>query len=646
MPEYYAWKEAHKQERGWEHKYYKGLGTSTTEDAQEYFNDLDKHHKEFATMEDDEPPLIELAFSKKKADERKEWLRQFRPGTFLDHTTKKISYTDFINKELILFSMADNIRSIPSVIDGLKPGQRKVLYTCFKRNLKKDMKVVELAGLISGLTAYQHGDTSLQGTIVGLAQTFVGSNNVNCLEPSGNFGSRLQGGSDSASARYIYTRLSPFARKMFHQADDPLLTYNVDDDRTIEPEIYAPVVPVVLVNGTDGIGTGWSTSIPNYNPEDIVDNLKRRMKGEDWLPMRPWFRGFKGEVTELGPDRFKFSGVIKQATDNEIEITELPVRVWTQDFKDRLEDIIKAEKVPSFIKDYKDYNTHKDVNFIIQMEEKHMKAALEEGLEERFKLSKTMATSNLVAFDPEGRIMKYANVEAIMDEFFRYRLQLYAKRKEWLLADMQKDLKRSTNQARFITMIIDHKLVISKKKKPVLIAELKKLGFDAFPKVKDAAKAGETEEALEEDDGDDRDVAFDASAYDYLLGMALWSLTQERVDRLLKQIADKELEIDSLMKKSKEDLWTTDLDDFIEEWRFQLEDEKQRQKNIRKGRRTSKKFATAASRPNAKKRKGLVDMSDDSDFEVPKAKKSAPAPKPKGLGSNQDQGGPVCPLQD
>ena len=156
-----------RHERGWEHKYYKGLGTSTTDDAQGYFNDLDKHHKEFHTMEDEEAGLIELAFSKKKADERKEWLRQFKPGTFLDHSSKKITYTDFINKELILFSMADNIRSIPSVVDGLKPGQRKVLFTCFKRNLKKDMKVVELAGLISGLTAYQHGDTSLQQTIVG-----------------------------------------------------------------------------------------------------------------------------------------------------------------------------------------------------------------------------------------------------------------------------------------------------------------------------------------------------------------------------------------------------------------------------------------------------------------------------------------------
>ncbi|OJJ40193.1 hypothetical protein ASPWEDRAFT_33517 [Aspergillus wentii DTO 134E9] len=429
MPEYDAWREEHQHERGWDHKYYKGLGTSTTEDAQVYFRDLDRHLKEFHTMQDNEAELIELAFSKKKADERKEWLRQFKPGTYLDHSVSKITYTDFINKELILFSMADNMRSIPSVVDGLKPGQRKVLYACFRRNLKKDMKVVELAGHVSGMTAYQHGEASLQQTIVGLAQNFVGSNNVNCLEPSGNFGSRLQGGADCASARYIYTRLSPFARRVFNQADEPLLTYNEDDGAKIEPEMYMPVVPMILINGADGIGTGWSSSIPNYNPEDIVENLKRMMDGEELKPMQPWFRGFTGEVTAIGGDRYKFSGTIKESGEKEVEITELPIRSWTQDFKDKLEDIIKADKTPSFIKDYKDYNTHTKVHFVIQLDEKNMKGALSEGLEEKFKLSKTLATTNLVAFDPEGRITKYATVEDILKEFFTIRLKYYERRK-------------------------------------------------------------------------------------------------------------------------------------------------------------------------------------------------------------------------
>lgn len=429
MPEFEAWKESHQHERGWEHKYYKGLGTSTTDDAQVYFRDLDKHLKEFHVMQDHETALIELAFSKKKADERKEWLRQFRPGTYLDHSTREITYSDFINKELILFSMADNIRSIPSVVDGMKPGQRKVMYTCFRLNLKKDMKVGELASTVSGSTDYHHGDASLQGTIINLAQTFVGSNNVNCLEPSGNFGSRLQGGSDAASARYTFTRLSPFARLIFNSADEPLLTYNTSDDKKIEPEVYVPVVPMILINGADGIGTGWSSNIPNYNPEDIVENLKRLMKGEEMVPMTPWFRDFKGTVSQIAPDRYKFSGIIKQTSDTELEITELPIRVWTQDFKERIVTIIKGEKVTSFIKDYDDYNTHRDVHFVLRLEEKHMKAALEEGLEEKFKLSKTIATSNLVAFDPEGRITKYATVEDIMKEFYAIRIKFYEKRK-------------------------------------------------------------------------------------------------------------------------------------------------------------------------------------------------------------------------
>ncbi|KAL1966208.1 hypothetical protein VTN77DRAFT_4760 [Rasamsonia byssochlamydoides] len=637
MPEYEKWKEEHKHDRSWQHKYYKGLGTSTTEDAQIYFRDLDRHLKEFHTMQDHEAELIDLAFSKKKADERKEWLRQFKPGTYLDHSAKKITYTDFINKELILFSMADNQRSIPSVVDGLKPGQRKVLYTCFKRNIKKDIKVVELAGHVSGMTAYQHGDASLQQTIVGLAQTFVGSNNVNCLEPSGNFGSRLQGGADCASARYIYTRLSPFARKIFHPADEPLLTYNEDDGEKIEPEVYVPVVPMILINGADGIGTGWSSSIPNYNPEDIVANLKRMMDGEPIQPMQPWFRGFAGGVTPLGPDRFKFSGIIKQTGDTEVEITELPIRMWTQDFKDKLEEIIKAEKAPSFIKDYKDYNTHTKVHFVIQMDEKHIKAALEEGLEEKFKLSKTIATTNLVAFDPEGRITKYDTVEDILKEFYAVRIKFYEKRKQYQLSELQKELDKLTNQARFVQMIIDGTLVISKKKKPLLIAELKEKGFKPFPKVVEAVKAGENEPTVEEEESSE-EVEIASNAYDYLLGMPLWSLTQERVEKLRRQIGEKEMEIDTLIKLSKEDIWKRDLDDFLAEWRFQLEEEQRREKKVASmGRRASSKLMTAAGRaPAAKKRKALGDDPDDEDYAAPKSKKTATVKKVESKGGLLD----------
>jgi DNA topoisomerase-2 len=439
LPEYEEWKERNQNGKGWEYKYYKGLGTSKPEDAQVYFSNLDDHLREFETIKPEEEEMIDLAFSKKKADARKLWLGNFVPGTFLDHSTKTLTYDNFVNKELILFSMADNLRSIPSVIDGLKPGQRKVMYACFKRNLIRDMKVVELAGYVSEKTGYHHGEASMHQTIVGLAQNYVGSNNVNFLEPSGNFGSRLAGGNDSASPRYIFTRLSPFARRVFSAADEPNYEHNIDDGKPIEPTVYCPVVPTVLINGADGIGTGWSTSIPNYHPVDVVNNLKRRMgrlegqngQEEPFQTMMPWFRGWKGTPEEAGANRFNFNGLVRECGGNEVEITELPIRMWTDDFKAKLEEIIKAEKVPSFIKDYKEFNDHKSVHFVIQLDEKHMKAAVSEGLAEKFKLNKTVATSNLVAFNQRGQITKYEKVEDILEEFYGYRMTMYIKRKVW-----------------------------------------------------------------------------------------------------------------------------------------------------------------------------------------------------------------------
>lgn len=176
--------------------------------------------------EDDK--AIEMAFAKNKVESRKDWLRGFKPGTYLSHDRDSITYSDFINEELILFSMADNVRSIPSAIDGFKPGQRKVLFSCFKRNLKDEIKVAQLAGYVSEHSSYHHGEVSLAGTIVNMAQDFVGSNNANLLLPVGQFGTRLQGGKDCASPRYIFTKLSPITRAMFNKSDDQLLSYLSD----------------------------------------------------------------------------------------------------------------------------------------------------------------------------------------------------------------------------------------------------------------------------------------------------------------------------------------------------------------------------------------------------------------------------------
>merc|ERR1719375_16155 len=266
MPEYLDWKEQCTESGSWKTKYYKGLGTSTAKEAKEYFSNIDTHRMSYKYDGQDCDAAIDLAFNKKKADERKEWMNSYEDGDLIDHTLKEVSYSDFVDKELVLFSKASVQRAVPSIMDGFKPSQRKVLFGCFKRKLKNDAKVAQLVGYVSEHSAYHHGEMALSDTIVNMAQDFVGSNNINLLVPSGQFGTRLQGGSDAASTRYIYTRLSPQARLIFPPVDDQIVSYLDEDGQRIEPQWYVPVLPMVLVNGASGIGTGWSTDIPNYDP--------------------------------------------------------------------------------------------------------------------------------------------------------------------------------------------------------------------------------------------------------------------------------------------------------------------------------------------------------------------------------------------
>ena len=205
IPEYENWA-TDKNLKQFKIKYYKGLGTSTTKEAKEYFNAIADHQIEFEYHDNDDDEHIKLAFAKALADKRKEWLETYDPvNTFVDHSQPTLRYKDFVNKELILFSVADCARSIPSICDGLKPGQRKIIFACFKRKLTSEIKVAQLSGYVAEHSAYHHGEVSLQTTIVSLAQRFVGSNNINLLMPNGQFGTRVAGGKDAASARYIFT---------------------------------------------------------------------------------------------------------------------------------------------------------------------------------------------------------------------------------------------------------------------------------------------------------------------------------------------------------------------------------------------------------------------------------------------------------
>ncbi|THG93975.1 hypothetical protein EW026_g7395 [Hermanssonia centrifuga] len=616
IPEYEEWIQDTPDYFKWKVKYYKGLGTSKDEDARDYFSQMGKHMIPFAVVQEDERQLIELAFSKKKADDRKDWLRKLEPGTFLNHDCKEITVTDFINRELILFSMADNIRSIPSVADGLKPGQRKVIWGCFKRKLKTEIKVAQLVGFISEKAAYHHGEQSLMSTIVNLAQDYIGSNNINLLMPNGQFGTRDQGGKDHASARYIFTEPSPMARAIYHPADDPVLDYLEDDGNSIEPGYYLPVLPMVLVNGAEGIGTGWSTNVPCFNPVEIVANIRRLMASEEQVPMLPWWRGFKGQIKKVGDHKYDVTGIAKKIDETTVEITELPIHKWTQNYKVDLE-AMSGEKGEGPVKDYKEYHDNMNVHFVVTLGEKDMEKAEAQGLIEFFKLTSKVNTSNMMCFDFDGKIKKYNSPEEIIEEFYPVRLAWYQKRKDHMANQLQLELDRLTNQARFILMIVNKELVVSGRKKADIVVELRKRHFRAFSKPKKAKVAGETEPVVE-DEEEEEEEGNDSGDFDYLLNMAISSLTKERIEKLRKQGQDKENELLKLLELTPIQIWNTDLDNFLAEWEgsYQSWVDKAIEPGqvAKKGKRKQATLA-AMMRKTVKKE----DSDDDDDFKPTKA---------------------------
>lgn len=510
----------------WNIKYYKGLGTNTTLEAKTYFKDLEKHVVEFMFNDGDEE-LIDMVFNKKLSNLRREWLLTYNDKEHVDTSKGNLAIRDFINKELISFSFNDNIRSIPSVIDGLKPSQRKVLYACFKRNLTQELKVAQLAGYVSEQASYHHGEVSLHGTIVNMAQNFVGTNNIPLLYPSGQFGTRLQGGKDAASARYIYTRLTRIARILFNPLDDNLLKYLDDDGFSIEPEHYVPIIPFVLVNGSEGLGTGWSTSIPLFNPIDIIDNIIRKMKGMEMEDMIPYYRGFKGTIKKVDSTRFISQGKI-ECLEGKIHITELPVGRWTNDYKSFIDTVIKDQGI---IKSFTEHHTDESVHFILTPTEESILELPEDQLLQIFRLEDSILVSNMSSFDSSRTLKKYSSPLDIIDEFYDVRLSFYEKRKAWMVNNKEQAIKKLNNQLKFVEKFTNGELTIFNRPKQDVIEQLERLGFEMFN-----------------------------SDYNYLLSTPIFNLSLEQVQTLEKAQKQNLASLKSLQVKSPETLWKEDLD--------------------------------------------------------------------------------------
>uniref|UniRef100_A0A915Q4L1 DNA topoisomerase 2 n=1 Tax=Setaria digitata TaxID=48799 RepID=A0A915Q4L1_9BILA len=587
LPEYREWLNDTENWKTYRIKYYKGLGTSTSKEAKEYFMDMRRHRIQFRYSGEEDDRALDMAFSKKKVDERKIWLTNWMADRrsrrengvteeyLYDKNTHFVTFKDFVNKELVLFSNCDNERSIPSLVDGLKPGQRKVLFTCFKRADKKEVKVAQLAGAVGEMSAYHHGEASLMSTIVNLAQDFVGSNNINLLLPIGQFGTRLQGGKDSASPRYIFTQLNPVTKALFPSIDENVLHFLFEENQKIEPEWYCPVIPTVLVNGAEGIGTAWSTKVPCYNPREIVDNMRFLINGKEPKPLLPWYKNFRGTIEQLDNHRFVCNGEVAIINNETIEITELPIRTWTQTYKETVlvpmmdGSMENGNKYYLCLRDFKEYHTDTTVRFVIKMTADKLRAAKEEGLHK-------------VLFDPFGYLRQFENVTGICKEFFEIRKKKYIERKSFQEGLLRAQSERLSNQARFILAKIKGEVLIENKRKVAIVEQLVKMNFkpDPVKKWKEERKKqelimlgevaqdqDEDEENQEEVDEDDphesKELTSRLSDYDYLVGMAILKLSEEEKDKLLKESEAKLKELKTLEEMTWADLWNNDLECFL-----------------------------------------------------------------------------------
>jgi DNA topoisomerase-2 len=534
----------------WHVKYYKGLGTSTGREFREYF----EHKKivDFAYTGEPSDDAIDLVFNKKRADDRKEWLSSYNRADHLDTSHKEVTYEDFMTREMKHFSIYDNQRSIANGMDGLKISLRKILFAAFKKGgLKTEIKVAQFSGYVSEHSGYHHGEASLNAAIIGMAQNFVGSNNINLFEPNGQFGTRLNSGRDAASERYIFTQLNPITRLIYRAEDDAVLEYLDDDGQLVEPTFYAPVVPMVLVNGTKGIGTGFSTDIMCHNPLQIIDHIQAMLlqKPEaEWGPIEPYYRGFKGTITALAaPGKFLIRGIhTVDAAKKQVRVTELPVGHWTEDFKKHLESLIET----GAIKDYMDMSTDTVVDFTITFPATaSMDSAIVDhgcctAIEKLLKLYTTESTSNMHLFDSQDQLKKYANVRDIVRDYYATRISLYEKRKTHQLAAMAAELLILSNKARYIQELLDGSIDLRRKRGDELTAMLQSKGYDHV-------------------EGDEQ--------YKYLLKLPMDSVSEENVQKLLKEKGQKELCHATLQGTSIEQLWLADLAELRAEYMKQEE---------------------------------------------------------------------------
>ena len=434
------------------------------------------------------------------------------------------SITEFLSneyKEFALYSIEG--RAIPSVIDGFKPTQRKIIHIAnlvWKTGSEKNLKVFQLSGKVASDAFYHHGDMSLSNAIINLAQKF--KNNAPLLEEDGQFGSLRS--PQAGAPRYIGTKLSANFRLIYK--DFELLEYKEEEGEIIEPKYFLPIIPTVLINGGSGIAVGFASNILNRDIKEIIDVCVKYLNGKKVTTVKPSLIGFTGTYTQDTENNKKWyiRGKFERINSSTVKITELPPSMTYEKYEEILDKLVENKDIVSYEDNCKD-----NIDYTIKFTRVGLEILSDDKLFNLLKLVES-ETENFNTLDEYGKLKIFESVDDIIQYFVDFRLKYYQVRKDHQLDKMQHELKVLGNRGKFIKAILDGKIVVNNKSTDEIVSQIESI-------------------AIEMIDG----------YYDYLLRMPIYSLTKEMFEKLKEDFSNKKDEIEKLKLVDPKDMYLEDL---------------------------------------------------------------------------------------
>ena len=434
--------------------------------------------------------------------------------------------TEYLDQDYAMYGMytLEN-RAIPSVIDGFKPTARKIIFIAdkvWRTGSEKPLKIFQLGGRIASEAHYHHGDASLSGAIIGMAQSF--KNSLPLLEEIGQFGSIRS--PEAGAPRYISTKLTKNFRLLYK--DFELLENQVEEGNVIEPKFFLPIIPTVLLNGSSGIAVGFATNILNRNPLDLIDACVKVLDGKRVGKLLPWLKDYNGPIEQVGTsNQYIMRGQYQITNTTTVTVSELPPSVTFQKYEAHLNSLQDRGIIAS----YED-NSANGINYIIKFARATLTTLIEKDkLDQTLKMIET-ETENLTCLDERGKLLIFENIPQIVEYFTNFRLSFYSKRKAFLINKYNEELTYLSNRARFIKLIIDGKLKVNNVPRKEIILYLETNKFDQIN-----------------------------GTYLYLLNMPIHSLSKETYEALLKEVSEKQAELAEIKKKDPTDMYREDLAD-------------------------------------------------------------------------------------